>query len=500
MAAKAECVGKGSYGVVMLRKIGQEEFAIKLETDHYSYRHCTGIANIREIDACQRVNNHPSIVTTYHKKQRNPIIIPKKGEHSFMEICMEVANGDLFTFISSMDRKRPKEILEQSLTIVMHVLLGLEWMKAKGIVHRDISLANILFDKERSKEPTFFIADFGSFENIGNSPLPAEKDEMTTAWYRSPEAALHIANDDRVDVWSIGCILFELLTRELFLRSPELRSIPTKNSDIAILKSIVATSIEEIPPEFIDKVPSEVRRVKKMKNFRERLCLFEGEEDFETLIDFFKILLKINFHERATATEALAHPMILKNEARASYIKACREEFPPTPPVPSIVWSVDDHISVKKGALCSIVLEALSSKKPWTSSEHKLAIAHGIDVCLRYMNSDNQEQHQRYPFSDETLLLLCVYICHKYFTPVDYRLTWNAFSKGSGIVVAIEDVKRWEFEIISSSGINFVVFKEIEVEEKTIEAYLRAFQLTSPRSFAPALQPSKPLSSAPSTS
>jgi len=492
MAAKAECVGKGAFGVVKLRRINGDDFAVKTESDHCSYRHCTGIANLREIDACQRLNNHPSIVTTYHRKQKNPIVIPKRGSHSFMEICMEVANGDLYRFISSMNRRNPKEILEQSLTVVMHVLLGLEWMKAKGVVHRDISLANILFDKERSEEPTFFIADFGSPENLASSPLPAEPGEMTTAWYRSPEAALHTENDDRVDVWAVGCILFELLTREAFLQSPELRKIPGKNVDLAVIKSIIATSIEDVPATFMSKLPSEeVRNVRKGANFRERLRLSIGRDDenFESLVDFFKILLKLDFRERATATQALGHPMMLKSETRASYIRACREEFPPIPPAPSIVWSVDEHISVKRGALCCFVLRESSLKKTWTSSGNAQAIAHGIDVCLRYMIGGH-----KHPFKDEELLLLCIYICHKYFTHADHRLTWNNFSKGSEIIISIEDVKRWEFEIISSSEINFIIFKEIEVEEKTLEAYLRAFQLTSPRSFAsaPSSGPSVP--------
>lgn len=483
MTAKGQYLGQGTFGVVTLKDIRGEKFAVKTEKDQYSYRFCTGIANLREIDACQRVNEHPSIVTTFHKQQKRPIINSKGGDHSFMEVCMEVANGDLYSFMSSMNRKNSGKILDQSLTIVMQVLLGLEWMKAKGIVHRDISPANILFDKERSDKEAFFITDFGCFENIGDSLLPPEDDEMTTSWYRSPEAALHIATDDRVDIWSLGCIFFELLTNEAFLLSPELRSIPKRNVDIAILRSILCTSIEEPPSHFMDKFPAAGSKVRKMKTFRERLRSFEGES-LDMLVDFFKILLKVDFHERATATEALAHPMMLKDEKRASYIRMCRDQFPPIPPAPLVTHNVDDHISVKKGVLCSLILKASSLKKGWTLPEHTLAIIHGIDLCMRFMSG-----RHKHPFSDEQLLLLCVYICHKYFTAPDRRLTWNTFSRGSDVHITTGDLKHWEFEIISSDEVNFIIFRSLEVKEKTIGPYLRAFQLVDAGREAQAASP-----------
>lgn len=75
-----------------------------------------------------------------------------------------------------------------------------------NIIHTDIKPENIVFDDDN-----LFIVDFGS------SVFTSEKFNylITTRYYRAPEVILNIQWDEKCDVWSIGCVLYELVTRRI---------------------------------------------------------------------------------------------------------------------------------------------------------------------------------------------------------------------------------------------------------------------------------------------
>jgi mitogen-activated protein kinase 15 len=91
-------------------------------------------------------------------------------------------------------------------------------MHKKGVIHRDLKPSNILIDKEA----TIKIADFGLIRKIKGAYSNREMDQMTnyvaSRWYRAPEILLGSSDyDEKADMWSIGCILAELiLQRVLF--------------------------------------------------------------------------------------------------------------------------------------------------------------------------------------------------------------------------------------------------------------------------------------------
>ncbi|MFB0565692.1 MAG: protein kinase [Candidatus Aminicenantaceae bacterium] len=101
--------------------------------------------------------------------------------------------------------------LDEALANALQVAEGLEEAHKKGIVHRDIKSANIMLTgKSQAK-----IMDFGLAKVIGGTLITKEATTMGTVAYMSPEQARGEAVDHRSDIWSLGVVLYEMLTGQL---------------------------------------------------------------------------------------------------------------------------------------------------------------------------------------------------------------------------------------------------------------------------------------------
>ncbi len=140
--------------------------------------------------------NHPGIVAVYDS-----------GEEPAPYIVMELVTGHtLRDLIHSGERVS----LEHALTIVEQVLAALEYSHQRNIVHRDIKPANVMIaDSGEVKVMDFGIAR--AMDDLG-ATLTSTWNVVGTAQYLSPEQAVGESADARSDIYSTGCLLFELLT------------------------------------------------------------------------------------------------------------------------------------------------------------------------------------------------------------------------------------------------------------------------------------------------
>jgi len=148
----------------------------------------------REARAVARMN-HPNVVTVFdlgYHTDGSPYIV------------MELLKGrDLLKVM----RQDPSLPLDRKVTIVLEVLDGLGHAHKVGIVHRDIKPANVFI----SEDGTAKIMDFG-IARLSATSATASGTFMGTANYMSPEQASGRALDGRSDLFSVGCLLYEVLS------------------------------------------------------------------------------------------------------------------------------------------------------------------------------------------------------------------------------------------------------------------------------------------------
>ncbi|MEJ2086594.1 MAG: protein kinase, partial [Acidobacteriota bacterium] len=179
--------------------------------------------------------NHPNIAAIYSFETASPTggtkeRIPGGEVEPVAFLVMELVDGET---ASDLIAKGPIPV-ERSLEMAHQVCRALEAAHECGIVHRDLKPANIKIDASgRVKVLDFGLAkalasiESGADEDIVASASPTLTADMTeqgavlgTAAYMSPEQAVGNAVDKRSDIWSFGCLLYEMLTGERAFRAP----------------------------------------------------------------------------------------------------------------------------------------------------------------------------------------------------------------------------------------------------------------------------------------
>ncbi|WP_116212827.1 Stk1 family PASTA domain-containing Ser/Thr kinase [Streptomyces olivoreticuli] len=144
--------------------------------------------------------NHPSIVAVYDTGEDyvDGVSIPY--------IVMEYVDGSTLRELLHSGRKL---LPERSLEMTIGVLQALEYSHRAGIVHRDIKPANVMLTRTGQVK----VMDFGIARAMGDSGMTMTQTAAVigTAQYLSPEQAKGEQVDARSDLYSTGCLLYELL-------------------------------------------------------------------------------------------------------------------------------------------------------------------------------------------------------------------------------------------------------------------------------------------------
>jgi len=197
----------------------------------------------------------------------NICVIHEVGESEDQPyISMEYIEGETLRDRIKKGPLKPEEALD----IVSQIAAGLGEAHRKGIIHRDIKSANIMvLEKGQAK-----VMDFGLAKLRGGSSLTRSRTTLGTVAYMSPEQARGGDLDQRTDIWSLGVVLYEMLSGKLPFRG---------DHDQTVIYSILhqepeslrkagpgtAPELEHIVGQALTKKPAD--RYQTMEEFREDL-------------------------------------------------------------------------------------------------------------------------------------------------------------------------------------------------------------------------------------
>ncbi|KAF8496450.1 CMGC/MAPK/ERK protein kinase [Russula emetica] len=195
-------LGQGSYGCVVAvkhRRTG-EACAIKKITNINTKRILTKRC-LREIKFLLHFRRHKNITRLYDMD----IVFGPDGNFDEVYIYEELMEADLHAIIRSGQPLSDAHFQ----SFVYQTLCGLKYIHSADVLHRDLRPGNLLVNADCELK----ICDF---ELARGANLAQKQGFMTenvaTRWYRAPEIMLSFANyASAIDVWSVGCILAELL-------------------------------------------------------------------------------------------------------------------------------------------------------------------------------------------------------------------------------------------------------------------------------------------------
>jgi serine/threonine-protein kinase len=192
-------LGRGAMGVVYLGKDPTIQRFVAIKTmrldqiDDADKLKDIKARFFREAESAGRLS-HPNIVTIYDAGEQDELGY----------IAMEVLEGHSLKQWSRQPNLMPASEVVQVLTAVAEAL---DYAHQQGVVHRDIKPANIMLTKERLVK----VMDFGIAKVNSNSKTQTDI-VLGTPTYMSPEQIAGKKVDGRSDIFSLGIVLFELLT------------------------------------------------------------------------------------------------------------------------------------------------------------------------------------------------------------------------------------------------------------------------------------------------
>ena len=190
--------------------------------------------------------------------------------------------------------------------LVLQLLRGVAFMHANWVIHRDLKTSNLLMNNEGR----LVICDFGMARLYGE-PLRPYTQPVVTLWYRAPELLLGSrVYGPAVDVFSVGCIFAELLTKKpLFCARTG-----TETEMLGLIFGLLGTPTEDSWPGFFDLPGARDLRLKARPPQPLRQALGLGVMGYggataisEAGLDLLRSMIALDPARRITAAEALQH-------------------------------------------------------------------------------------------------------------------------------------------------------------------------------------------------
>ena len=303
-------IDEGTYGKVWLaqdRESGEHVALKQIKFDKIATNEGFPITALRETNVLLALD-HPNIIRV------REMVIGSTVDKVYM--VMDYMPHNLRTFL---DRLPKGSFFTQAEVkcLVLQLIQGVSYMHSKWFIHRDIKTDNLLIDNEGR----LCLCDFGLARRFGD-PLRPYTPGVVTLWYRAPEVLLgQRIYGPAVDMWSVGCIFAEILTKMPLFPSK------SESETVQSIFKLLGTPTEESWPGWTTLPNTRSLRANERQyphaGFRKALKL-GGNAGFasgafvsDLGLDLLQGLLTMDPERRLTAEEALAHPWFLESPSPA---------------------------------------------------------------------------------------------------------------------------------------------------------------------------------------
>lgn len=306
-----KCIGKGSFGHVYKVKKYSEPYFYSLKR-----------LSIRDIDT----NEKQTIM--------NELIILRCVDHPFLLSYYDcfISINDLYIItpfatygdLEKVIQKRDGKLFSESKIwhFFIQICSGIHYLHENDIIHRDIKPSNIFIDIKNK----IILGDFGiskifwyvpfktdTKKNINNSHYNIEKITKTcigTPLYLSPEIILGKTYSFKIDIWSLGCVLFEMITFSPAFRdktidklkqkivqlklSKNILDFPFSNQLLQLVENILIVDVKQ-RPDIKQIIQYEV--IQKKINLKENGYFLNDLKNIKHTLSNYKCFLNKNLHD-----------------------------------------------------------------------------------------------------------------------------------------------------------------------------------------------------------
>ncbi|KAK8861055.1 hypothetical protein M9Y10_012747 [Tritrichomonas musculus] len=299
-------IGKGRYGTVQKckDKVTGEIVAVKKIIKHENKSINFQQTTIREVKLLRELK-HPNIIDL-------KFVVETEDSEKTFYLVEEYCEYDLCALLhkKSLDINHLKSIMKQFLIV-------LQYCAGQNVIHRDLKPANMFITKNGFLK----LGDFGFARKIKNKGRYTNT--IITQWYRPPEIIILNSQPDfdykyktEVDIWSAGCILYEMVTGKPLFKAK-------LDSDISQLDAIYSIC-GPLPGILFEKYKNiakgdlfEMCKKENRYNLKDYLESKFKDTEFISLIPLLLQMLNLNPEKRISAEDALNDPFF--REIGSSY-------------------------------------------------------------------------------------------------------------------------------------------------------------------------------------
>ena len=245
-------IGSGAMGIVYLAedpKLGRP-VALKTTTAEVAGNSELLKRFYREAQAAAKLC-HPNIVTIYEIDEANGVPF----------IAMEFLEG---VNLQKVVAERRELLIPRKLQIMIDACKGLGYAHQHGVVHRDIKPGNIMLANNGQVK----IVDFG-IARVGVSSMTRTGEVLGTVMYMSPEQVQGQTVDTRSDLFSLGVVLFELLTYQS----------PFPGSDVPSILFKILNEPPELVSKYLGQCPPQLEQIVQRALAKDRETRYQTAED-----------------------------------------------------------------------------------------------------------------------------------------------------------------------------------------------------------------------------